>query len=126
MERYIVEDITLMFIWLGFFTALFSAYFYYLRFRNSERMSLIEKEVDISEIYKKRERRFPWFMVGFLLLGIGLGLLTTFITSLIFVNSGMNMQVDEEILVLLGFAATIIFGALGVIIGHSFERKLRK
>lgn len=106
-----IEEITVALTWLGFFAAVFLAYYYYLKFRNQERMKLIEKNVDLSEIYmqKTNHRDFPWYLVGFTLLGIG-------IAGVVFTL----MNYDDPIML---FAFVFIFGALGLIIGRSFEKK---
>lgn len=114
----IARLITEMITWLGFFCAAFLAYYYFLRFRNTERMSLIEKGVDVSEIFKKRDRvLIPWYMIGFLLLGIGFGTIVAII--------GYNLCEDiinsyEQIMVI---GCMLIFGALGIILGHHLEQK---
>ncbi len=70
----IARLITEMIVKLGFFISVFFAFYYFLKFRNTERMSLIEKGVDVSEVFKKRDRVLvPWYMIGFSLLGIGFG-----------------------------------------------------
>ena len=110
-----IEEITGALTWLGFFAAVFLAYYYYLRFRSQERMKLIEKNEDLSEIYKKNtnHRDFPWYIVGFTLLGIG-------IAGVGFTLMDSFLDNDEPIML---FAFVFIFGALGLIIGRSFEKK---
>ncbi|MCK4920726.1 MAG: hypothetical protein KAS71_06755, partial [Bacteroidales bacterium] len=56
--RYLFEALP----WLGFFAAIVLAWYFYLKARNKERMALIEKGADVSEIYSKQEVtfRFPW------------------------------------------------------------------
>lgn len=49
-------------IWLGFFASIFLGWYYFLQARNKERMALIERDKDVSEIYAKREVRFPFFL----------------------------------------------------------------
>lgn len=120
MDKWDIRNITEMITWLGFYSAIFLAYYYYLRFRNKERILLIEKNVDLSEIYKKSERQIPWYMIGFTLLGIGLGFVIAFIIAF-FISQ--KHGIEEEIVVLIFVSASILFGALGIIIGHSIEQK---
>ena len=118
-----VDEITVMMIWLGFFCAIFFAYYYFLSYRNKERMLLIEKNVDLSEIFKKRERHFPWFMVGYTLLGISTGMVISF--SAIYILIGEDMF-HEEVFAFLVLSASVLFGAIGIIIGHNLEQKKKK
>lgn len=117
-----MRSITEMITWLGFFSAVFLSYYYYLRFRYKERILLIEKNVDVSEIYKKSERHFPWYMIGYTLLGIGLGFV---VALLIAYFISQSQSIEEEIVALIFISASILFGAIGMIIGHSLEQKMK-
>ena len=117
MDRWSIGEITSMITWLGFFSTVFLAYYYYLKFRHKERTLLIEKDVDLSAFYKVSERRFPWYIVGFTLLGAGLGFIIALSAAFII---SQRESITPEPLIL---ATTIFFGALGIIIGHSIEQK---
>lgn len=119
-----IRNITEMMTWLGFYSTVFFAYYYYLRFRNKERVLLIERNVDLSEIYKKPERHFPWFMVGYTLFGIGLGAVISF--AILYYMISQSQKVHEQIIVMVFLSASVLFGALGIIIGHSIEQKKKK
>ena len=114
----IIHTITKMIIWLGFFSAVFFSYYYYLKFRNKERILLIEKNVDLSEFYKKSEKNFPWLMIGFAFLGIGICLIMPL--SLVLFTALLK---EKEGIVLALISSAILFGAIGIIVGHSFEQK---
>lgn len=112
---------------LGFFAAIFLSFYFYLRYRNKERMALIEKGVDVSEIFKSRDFsfKFPWLRLGILILGIGLGTCFAFLVlikgPLDFTNHNFN---GAE-----GFILTfslLIFGGLAIILGHILERSGNK
>ncbi|MEN8117333.1 MAG: hypothetical protein ABFS16_10160 [Bacteroidota bacterium] len=53
-----MEDVMKALVWLGFFAAVFLGWYFYLKARNKERMSLIESGKDVSEIYSKQEIKF--------------------------------------------------------------------
>jgi hypothetical protein len=71
-----MEDVMIALVWLGFFATVFLGWYFYLKARNKERMALIERDKDVSEIYSKQEIRFrvPWLKLGLLITGIGFGL----------------------------------------------------
>ena len=100
----IIKEIGEILIWLSFIISVILAYFYYLKFRNKERSLLIEKGVDLTKIEK---RKFPGFLIGFTLLGIGIG----FFLGL----SNLPIFPIE--------ATTVIFGGIGLIVGHILDKK---
>jgi len=110
--------ITSMISWIGFFTAIFLSYYHYLKFRNRERTLLIEKNIDVTAIFKNQKSKFPWFMVGYTILGSSLG---TLMSVLVFVN-GLKMGSEGGIDILIT-ATTFLFGAVGMIIGKNVEIK---
>jgi MFS family permease len=77
-------------------------------------MLLIEKNVDLSELYK---RPFPWYILGFTLLGVGLG----FFIPILIVNVNRNLQ--GRFTFLISVVMSVTLGAIGMIIGHSIEQK---
>lgn len=122
-----VHNITEMLTWLGFYAAVFLAYFYFLRFRNKERMLLIEKGVDVSEIYKKRERKFSWFILGYTILGVGIGaVIGLSVLFVLLTNVDDFRTMGGEVAFLFVFVASLLFGAIGVIKGHTLEQKKEK
>lgn len=73
--------ITGIIISLGFFAAVFFSIFYALKAKNNERMALIEKGVDLSTTYRKRNFKHGFFKLGFILVGIAIGLVFAAIFS---------------------------------------------
>lgn len=69
------ELITGIIITLGLFATIFFAIYYTIQARNKERLALIEKGHDITSIYKKRENKNGFFKLGFIFIGIALGLI---------------------------------------------------
>lgn len=78
-----MQAIVLGFIWLGFFATVILGWYFYLKARNKERMALIERDKDISDIYAKRKIKFhfPWLKVGIIFTGFSLGWLAGFILA---------------------------------------------
>ena len=105
--------------WLGFFGTLFFAYYYFLKFRHKERLLLIEKNVDVAELYKKMRRKTPWNIISFTLLGIAFG---TFIGIVVFIEI-LGMDGNNSTPVFLILSTTLFFSALGIMIGNGIENK---
>jgi len=108
---------TSMIAWLGFFTAIFLSYFYYLKFRNQERRLLIEKGVDLKDLYKQSNKRFPWYVLGFSIIGCALGVfMGVFLFDYIY-------SISSDYLALFITMSALLLGAIGVIIGKNVEEK---
>lgn len=109
--------------WLGFFTAIFLSLYFFWQFRNRERMALIEKGVDISEIYKKRQNnfKFPWISISLLIVGIGGGI----IMAVFFLSDppfDIRNDIDDEGFVISSFL--LLFGGAGLFLGHLIEKTI--
>jgi len=98
---------------LGLFTAIVLAIYYSVRARNKERMALIEKGVDISEIYKKKENRHGFFKFGFILIGIAVGM----VFGVIFSKLGLLPDVVSY------FSMILLFGGASVLLANYLVAK---
>lgn len=105
--------ITGIIINLGLFTAIILAIYYNVRARNKERMALIEKGVDISEIYKKKENSHGFFKFGVIIIGIAIGLIFGVIAN------------RTELLpsVVSYFSMILLFGGAGVLFANYLVAK---
>ena len=112
-----MEDFSVTLIWLGFFASVFFGWYFYLQARNKERMALIEKNVNVTEIFKAREKhlRFPWFKIGMMITGVGFGF---FLAMFITYYAGIPDPIAEPILA--GFL--LFFGGLGIITAYFIEK----
>jgi len=93
---------------LGLFTAIILAIYYSVRARNKERMALIEKGADVSEIYKKKDNTHGFFKFGMILVGIAIGLIFGVIFSKINLLPGVVAY----------FSMILLFGGLGVLLAN--------
>jgi hypothetical protein len=122
-----ISDITVTIAWLGFFSAIVLSFYFYMRFRNKERLALIEKGVDVSEIFKTKEFtfKFPWSRFGILILGIGTGLLVAYIwiDYLPMPSRDPSYAYNRSIILM---SSVLFFGGVGLIIGNVFERLGKK
>ena len=98
---------------LGFFAAVILAIYYNVRARNKERMALIEKGVDISEIYKKKENPHGFFKFGVIVIGIGFGL----VFGVVFSKVGILPDVVSY------FSMILVFGGAGVLLANYLVAK---
>ncbi len=126
MDNWTIRSILETLTWISFFSAIILSYYFYLRFRNKERMALIEKGVDVSEIFKPREFnfKFPWLRLAVLVIGIGTGILFTYL-FIAFISpnlTGPRHQFDSMILIF----SLLIFGGISIIIGNYLERQRNK
>ncbi len=118
-----MEELALALVWLGFFAAVFLAWYFYIKARNKERMALIEKGADVSEIYKKREIKFriPWLKIGIILTGIALGWLIAF--GLVeFVFDKQKMYQDPSPL----FGIILLSTAISILIAYFIDKPKTK
>ena len=98
------------------FTAVVLSIRYVTHARNKERMALIEKGVDISEIYKRSDAGSGTLKAGVFLAGIGLGILAGYtLTSL----AGMNGVVSY-------FVGILLFGGASLILFHLYHNRQAK
>ena len=109
--------------WLGFFAAVLLAWYFYLKARNKERMALIEKGADVSDLYSKQEVtfRFPWLKIGIIITGISIGVSLTVL--LMILNPNDKILGDPGPLLLIsGF----LFGGIAMIIAHFADKPRKK
>lgn len=119
-----MRDFSNALIWLGLFASIFLGWYYYLKARNKERMSLIERDKDVSEIYAKQEIRFrfPWVKLGMLITGCGFGFTLGIYVSEFFRQYIGNFY-DDGLLI---FALVILFGGIGMVTGYFIDRPKSK
>jgi len=121
-----MEDITITIVWLGFFAAVFLGWYFYIKARNKERMSLIEKGKDVSEIYANREIkfRFPWLKLGIIFTGFSFGWLIAFIvTEILFTNKIIGRSYDEAPFIM---GIIFLFTAISIIIAYLVDKPKTK
>lgn len=113
-----MEDLGITLVWLAFLACIFFGWFFYLQARNKERMALIERNADVSEIFKKREFnfKFPWLKFGMIVLGMGVGIFV----PVIYYSTGLETRVPEGMLAIGGM---MFFGGLGLVIAYLIEKR---
>lgn len=114
------DESMLTLIWLVFFACIFLGWYFYLKARNKERMALIEKNADVSEIFKVREIRFrfPWLKLGMIITGVGLGLCLT-IVLMVFPEIE---NIINETGGIVPIALMLFFGGVGTVVAHYLDK----
>jgi hypothetical protein len=115
-----MEDLMLTIVWLGFFASIFFGWYYFLQARNKERMALIERDKDVSEIYAKREFRirFPWLKLGMMITGVGVGLT---VAALMMLNPIWEQMIHRTEGMVVG-ASILLFGGISMVIAHYIDK----
>jgi hypothetical protein len=98
---------------LSFFVAIVLTVKYISAARNKEKMALIEKGIDLSQIYQKKDYRNATLKSGMFLVGVALGLFVGFLLTEI---SSINAVVSY-------FSMILLFGGLSLIIFHWYNNK---
>lgn len=99
---------------LGFFIAVVMTVKYVTAARNKEKMALIEKGANISEIYQKKDHRNVTLKSGMFLVGIAIGIwVGYFLTEITAINN-----------VIAYFSMILLFGGASLIAFHWYNSKL--
>ena len=120
--KYLFESLP----WLGFFAAVLLAWYFYLQARNKERMALIEKGADVSEIYSKQEVtfRFPWLKLGIIITGICIGV--SLVAILFIISIQNNKKIDDDFAGPFLIISGVLFGGIAMIIAHFVDKPRKK
>ncbi len=104
----------------GFLIAVVLGWYFYIVARNKERMALIERDKDVSEIYSRKgnNTKIPWLKIGLLLTGIGFG----FCVAIGLYMIPQIRPIFSDVGPALPIALMILFGGLGIILGHYLEK----
>lgn len=109
----IMGMITGIIISLGFCVAIVLSVKYISSASNKEKMALIEKGVDITKIYQKKDYRNATLKSGMFLVGVAMGLLTGYFLTVI-------SSIDS---VISYFSMILLFGGASLILFHWYNSK---
>ena len=121
-----MDDFVVAIVWLGLFAAVFLGWYFYIKARNQERMSLIEKGKDVSEIYQKREIKFnfPWLKLGIIFTGFSFGWLVAFIvTEILFTQTKFGHNFNETPFIM---GIIFLFTAVSIIVAYFIDKPKTK
>ncbi len=98
---------------IAMFTTIILAVYYTTKAKNKERMALIEKGADVSEIYRKKENPNSFFKTASILIGIAVGLVFAVVIS----NLGWLPTVVAY------FAMILLFGGIAMLIADELLKR---
>ena len=103
-----METVMLSIVFIFFMAGVFFTWFFIHKAKTKERLMLIEKGIDISQLPQdnKFEINFPWLKVGIVIAGMGIG---------IFI--GVNMFEIGAVA-----AGIFLFGGIGMIIANYLDK----
>jgi hypothetical protein len=112
-----------MFVLIVIFMAImFAGWFIYHRTRSKERMSLIERDKDLSEFYtrKKTNFSFPWLKIGIITTGFSIGwLIAVLVTGLGLRNMEGRYIVQPEPLIM---GILFLFTSLSILVAYFVDK----
>jgi uncharacterized membrane protein len=108
IQESITETITLSIVFIFFLIGVFLTWFFIHKAKTKERLLLIEKGIDISQISQESKliTNFPWLKIGIVALFMGLGLAIG--------------SVPSDTALMIGFI--FIFGGIGMVIANYFGK----
>lgn len=109
-----MEDLTGIFVPLGFFALIFLIVFFTAKYSYQTKKAIIEKGGNI-ELPK---RKFPFIELGLTIVGIGLGLAVAVIPQ--------SSSLPKDSKGLLVGACVLLFGGLGLVSGFFIKKRIGK
>jgi NhaP-type Na+/H+ or K+/H+ antiporter len=103
-------------------------WYFYLKIRNKERMALIEKDKDVSEIYARPKSKsgfhFPWLKIGIITTGFSIG----WITAILIFELGLkhpdgSYMIDAEAFIL---GIIFLFTSVSILVAYFADKPKNK
>ena len=121
------EDYFMLFTFLLLVTV-FLSWFVYLKTRNKERMALIERDKDVSELYARRKTgsgfQFPWLKVGIITTGFSIGwLVAILVNELINNQSNGNHSVNSGAVIM---GVIFLFTSVSILVAYFVDKPKNK
>jgi len=121
------EDYLMLFTALFLFTG-FLSWYIYLKVRNKERMALIEKDKDVSEIYARPKNNsgfhFPWLKVGIITTGFSIGwLIAILVQEIIFSQSHGSDSVNSGAVIM---GIIFLFTSVSILVAYFADKPKNK
>jgi hypothetical protein len=110
MEDHTYEILVTIFM-IFFMTGLFFTWYFIHKARVKERLLLIEKGIDISDLSRngKFKIHFPWLKIGFIIAGGGFGIV-------------LGEFLRDALIHKMHFPLMFMFGGIGMVAAHFLEK----
>jgi len=110
------------------FVSVSLGWYFYLKIRNKERMALIEKDKDVSEIYARPKTKscfhFPWLKVGIISTGFSIGWMVAMIVSeFIFRQPEGNYRIKVEPIIM---GILFLFTSISILVAYFADKPKNK
>jgi hypothetical protein len=112
-----MDEILAAIVTICFLAGVFFSWYFVHSAKVKERLILIEKGVDISNLPQTGNFKFnfPWLKIGMIITGASLGFLSGFVLYI----AGIIPERDSEFVVL---SLSILFGGIGMILAHYMDK----
>ena len=118
----------LMFVVTLLFVSISLGWYFYLKIRNKERMALIEKDKDVSEIYARRKNNFsfhfPWLKIGIITTGFSIGFVVVEILMQVFFmyQEGHYLKGSDT----MGIGILFLFTSMSILVAYFADKPKNK
>lgn len=121
-ELFVFVVVTLLFVSVSW------GWYFYLKIRNKERMALIEKDKDVSEIYARPKTnfrfRFPWLKVGIITTGFSIGwMVAILILELVIKQPRGNYTIAPEAFIM---GIIFLFTSVSILVAYFADKPKNK
>ena len=118
----------LFFIVTLLFVSVVWGWYFYLKIRNKERMALIEKDKDVSEIYARPKSKsgfhFPWLKIGIITTGFSVGwIVALLILELVLRQPEGNYRIAAEPFIL---GIIFLFTSVSILVAYFADKSKNK
>lgn len=118
------ESVAIFILIVIFMAIIFMGWFIYLKTRNKERMALIEKDKDVSEIYARPKAnfsfRFPWLKIGIIATGFSIGLIAVeIILQVFFFNENGQYRRGGDTI---GMGILFLFTSVSILVAYFADK----
>ncbi len=121
------EDYLMLFTFLLLLTGFLSWYFY-LKILNKERMALIEKDKDVSEIYARPKTKsgfhFPWLKIGIITTGFSIGWLVAILVQELIIRQSDGSYSINSGAVIMGII--FLFTSVSILVAYFADKPKTK